>query len=141
PVEGQIEFRHRTFHDFLTARAIVKNVRIDSLLKEAVDEQWHDIIILATGVASLTEAERLLRGLLKLAQTEGLLRGLFERVSRSWAKQSGKYGESTQAEQRRYRLHALALACLETCVLLSPELRKEITQQAAVFFPPNDESE
>jgi hypothetical protein len=65
PIEGQIDFRHRTFQEFFTAQAITKGGEAPFLLEKAEDDQWRETITLAAGLLRPTEGARLLRGLLR----------------------------------------------------------------------------
>ena len=117
---GRIDFAHRTFQEYLAARAIVHTGEISFLLKQIEDDQWRETIILAAGLANRQQAEKLLKGLLVGGS----------RVAR-------RKSESEQAAaERRVKGQALALACLETCDDISRELRQEIVTQAQALFPP-----
>lgn len=67
PIEGQIEFRHRTFQDYLTALALATKRDIDQLANHAEDEQWHDIITLAAGKTEREDTDKLIEKILSLA--------------------------------------------------------------------------
>lgn len=114
PVVGRIDFTHRTFQEFLAAQRAVDEGNIGFLIESARSAEWRETIILATGLARPQERIKLLRGLIQ--------------NSRKW---------------KRHRHHQLllAVACLETCVELDPQVRDEVMREAAQLFPPNDADE
>lgn len=116
PVEGQVDFTHRTFQEFMAAQEAVNNGDIGVLIKNAHDDQWREMIILAAGLARPKECERLLRGIINK-------------------------GNRLKTEARRNRLHLLALACLETPVQIDPAVRAFVVDQAAPLFPPKNFNE
>lgn len=120
PVQGRIDFTHRTFQEFLAARQAIDEGHIDFLIQNAHDDQWRETIILAAGHASQRECEELIRGLVRRGN-ETLLDKVFKR---------------RKAKELRYKLHLLALACLETPVQIAPEVREYVVEQAAPLLPP-----
>jgi hypothetical protein len=116
PVEGRIDFAHRTFQEFLAAQGALEDTRVGELLNYARDDQWRETIVLAAGKAYPKDCEQLLRGLIEQGNTQ---------------------------EQRvdRHRYHLLAIACLETAVKVAPETRQYVLDQAAAIFPPRDMDE
>ena len=119
---GRIDFAHRTFQEYLAARAIVHTGEISFLLKQIEDDQWHETILLAAGLANRQQAEKLLKGLLAGGS----------RVARR------KSESEEAAAERRAKGQTLALACLETCDDISREMRQEIVAQAQALFPPSN---
>jgi hypothetical protein len=116
PVEGRIDFTHRTFQEVLAAKEALEQDSLGVLLQHADDDQWRETLIVAAGVARPRECEELLEELLKQGHE--------------------------MAEQRHY-LHLLAVACLETTVRLPPKskLRNQVLEQARTLLPPNDDDE
>lgn len=86
PAPGAVGFVHRTFQDYLGAKAAVEARDFGVLVKHAQDDQWHDVVQMAVGHARADERARLLRQLLKRAgQTRKLVpgpRGPPERIVR-----------------------------------------------------------
>ncbi|MER6014320.1 NACHT domain-containing protein [Streptomyces bluensis] len=64
PAEGVIDFVHRTFQDYLSARYAVEEGHIDVLASHADDPQWEDVIRMAVAHARPRERAHLLRELL-----------------------------------------------------------------------------
>jgi hypothetical protein len=110
PIAGRIDFVHRTFQEYLAARAILDVGDLGILIEHAHEDQWHEVVVMAAGHAGEAVRERLLRALLDRAEQE-------QPVSRD-------------------RLHLTALCCLETSPRLPVELRQEIEAQADRVIPP-----
>ena len=109
PVPGRIDFIHRTFQEYLAAREALDQNHINLLIRESVNDQWRETIILAAGLA-------------QSAQREALITGIIER------------GDAE--EVHRHRLHLLAAACLETSPRLGPELTESLRERLFALVPP-----
>jgi hypothetical protein len=123
PIEGRIDFTHRTFQEFLSAQAAARAGDIGVLIQKAEDDQWRETIVLASGMLRPRECEDLLRDLIaeeKLSQVKRLL----------------KLGDDTKLH--RYRSCALAVACLETIVEITPQLRFDVLKKVDNLFPPKN---
>ncbi|MBD2541005.1 NACHT domain-containing protein, partial [Coleofasciculus sp. FACHB-SPT36] len=114
PVMGQIDFAHRTFQEYLAAKAAVEDYSLDLLLQRATDDQWREAIIAAAGLGRATEKEKLLKALIEKGNTD---------------------------PDKKHYLHLLAVACLETVVEVDPTIRQEVLDNAKVLLPPKDEDE
>jgi archaellum biogenesis ATPase FlaH len=110
PVPGRVDFVHRTFQEYLAARAIVDAGDLGVLLQHAHDDLWHEVVVLAVGYAGEATREELLSGLLALAEDAPV--------------------------DKSDRLHLVALACLETAPQVSAQPRREIEQRTARLLPP-----
>ncbi|MCF3180948.1 NACHT domain-containing protein [Streptomyces polychromogenes] len=109
PVKGSVDFVHRTFQDYLGAKAAVESRDFGVLVRNAQDDTWDDVVRMAVGHARPDERTRILRGLLKRADK---VKGV------------------------RSRLVLLAAACLEHAPELDPALRREIEDRTAELLPP-----
>ncbi|MFF8919450.1 NACHT domain-containing protein [Streptomyces sp. NPDC015032] len=109
PSADSMDFIHRTFQDYLGAKAAVEGLDFDFLIANAHLDQWEDVIRMAVAHARPTERTRLLTGLIRR-----------DDVSR--------HGMN--------RLHLLAAACLEHATELDPAVRMEVQQRAAALIPP-----
>lgn len=109
PATGSIDFVHRTFQDYLGARAAVEERDFDLLLRHAHLDQWEDVMRMAVAHARPDERARLLRGLMERGDRE---------------------------PEHRKRLHLLAMACLEHAAKLDPRVRAEVERRAACLIPP-----
>ncbi|WP_415948185.1 NACHT domain-containing protein [Streptomyces sp. KLOTTS4A1] len=111
PAADSVMFVHRTFQDYLGARACVEERDFDLLLGQAHQDQWEDVLRMAVAHARPAERAR-------------LLSGLTERGDNSAA-----FGS---------RLHLLAMACLEHAPKLDPGVRAEVEERAARLIPPRN---
>ncbi|WP_438294539.1 NACHT domain-containing protein [Streptomyces sp. HUAS TT7] len=116
PMPGAIGFVHRTFQDYLGAKAAVEERDFGVLVRNAHDDTWDDVVRMAVGHARVDERARLLRQLLRRAD---------------------------HAPRLRHRLVLLAAACLEHAPELDPAVRAEVEERAREPMPPRtwDEAE
>ncbi|MGW8768035.1 NACHT domain-containing protein [Streptomyces sp. NPDC055815] len=116
PTADTVDFVHRTFQDYLAAKALVDRWDIGVLVRHAADDQWEDVIRMAVGHARPRECEEILRGLL---------------------------AEASSAEDRHDQLRILMVAAtaLESATEVSPDVRDEITARTAALIPPHSEDE
>ncbi len=64
PAADRIDFVHRTFQEYLAARAAVHENAIGELVRNAGDVQWREVVVLAAGQANRPQATQLIQGLL-----------------------------------------------------------------------------
>ncbi|MFD5506815.1 NACHT domain-containing protein [Streptomyces sp. NPDC127051] len=114
PAADTIDFVHRTFQDFLGAKAAIEARDIPLLVRNAHDDQWEDVVRMAIAHARPHERTTLLRRLV---------------------------ARGDRAHKHRTRLHLLATACLEHATELDPEVRQEVEQRAKALVPPRGEEE
>jgi hypothetical protein len=112
PVVGRIDFVHKTFQEYLGARAAVNADDTGVLAANAHDDQWREVVLLAVGHA-------------RPQQTEELLRAILAQADKS-------------PDDNRYVLEALAMACLQYAPSVAPELRDELRRRAAYLVPPKN---
>ncbi|WP_149824216.1 NACHT domain-containing protein [Streptomyces tailanensis] len=109
PVPGYVDFVHRTFQDYLGAKAAVESRDFGVLVRNAHDDQWDDVVRMAVGHARVEERGRLLRQLLRRAD---------------------------KVRRYRERLVLLAAASLEHAPELGPDVRREVEERTAELVPP-----
>ncbi|NGO71738.1 NACHT domain-containing protein, partial [Streptomyces boncukensis] len=114
PAAGRVDFVHRTFQDYLGARAAVEERDFDLLVQHAHVDQWEDVLRMAVAHARPDERGRLLRGLVERGDGE---------------------------PQYRTRLHLLAMACLEHATKLDPAVRSAVEDRARELIPPRSADE
>lgn len=114
PIEGRIDFTHRTFQEFLAAYAAVDEADIGLLVKNAHDDQWREVIIVAAGLAAKPAREELIQKL--------ILRGDNE-------------------PSYRHQIHLLAVSCLESTVELGQLIRNELQMRLKNLVPPKNRAE
>nr|WP_237450343.1 NACHT domain-containing protein [Nocardiopsis alba] len=109
PAVDRVSFLHRTFEEYLAAKAFVEEDSLPLLVRHAHDDQWHEVLVMAAGHASP-------------AQREELVAGLLERADR--------------VKSHRDRLLLAAFACLETSPQLARRLREEVEEKVRSILPP-----
>ncbi|MFD6288735.1 NACHT domain-containing protein [Streptomyces sp. NPDC060205] len=108
-VPGYVDFVHRTFLDYLAAKAAVEARDFGVLVRNAHDDQWDDVVRMAVGHARVEERGRLLKQLLRRAD---------------------------KVQRHRQRLTLLAAASLEHAPELDPAIRSEVETRTAELMPP-----
>ncbi|WP_425828437.1 NACHT domain-containing protein [Streptomyces fractus] len=111
PAPGAVDFIHRTFQDYLGAKAVLEDRDFGMLVRHAHMDQWEDVVQMA--VAQADHKGR-----------ADLLMRLSDRGKR----------EKDVTVQARIRL--LALASLEQATRLEPAVRQTIETEAASMLPP-----
>ncbi|MFD4831122.1 NACHT domain-containing protein [Streptomyces uncialis] len=116
PSPGAVTFVHRTFQDYLGARAAVEAWDIGLLTGHAADDQWEDVIRMAIAHARPRERAELLDGMLSA-------------------------GDALPEGRERNRVHLMAGACLEHATELDPAVRARVAERVnALIPPPNPEA-
>ncbi|MEU6129993.1 NACHT domain-containing protein [Saccharopolyspora sp. NPDC047091] len=110
PAVGRIDFVHRTFQEFLTARESVDDGNVGLLIDKASSDQWREVVIMAAGLFHRRERSELLSGILDLA----------DRVDGRIAR----------------RLRLLAATCRESVHDLEPEVLARLDDCIGTLVPP-----
>ncbi|MFF5703990.1 NACHT domain-containing protein [Streptomyces sp. NPDC012794] len=116
PAPGTVDFVHRTFQDFLGARAAVEDGDFGLLTARAADDQWEDVIRMAVALARPAERVTVFRDLLAL-------------------------GDGSTDRRVQARVYLLAAACLEHATTLAPDVRAEVESRTATLIPPRNQEE
>jgi hypothetical protein len=111
PVEGQTDFVHRSFQEYLAAKEAVESDDIGVLVDHAYTDLWSDVIVLAAGHAPAPKRAE-------------LLGQLVDRASRA------------PSAAVRDALRLVAVASLESSPELDPELRSRIQDAVVSLLPP-----
>jgi len=111
PVTGQIDFTHRTFQEFLAAKAASDEMDTGILVANAHNDQWREVIILASGLSTKQMREELIKGLIVRGDTD---------------------------KQHRYQIHLLAVSCLETSLELGKDVITEVEKCLSQLVPPKN---
>jgi transcriptional regulator with XRE-family HTH domain len=114
PTMDTIDFIHRTFQDYLGAKAAIEAHDFPLLVNNAHDDQWEDVIRMAVAHARPAESADLLRRLVKRGDAEG---------------------------EHRSRLHLLAAASLQYATEIDPDARRLVEQRARHLMPPRSREE
>jgi hypothetical protein len=113
PVVGRIDFVHKTFQEYLAARAAVAADDTGILAAFADNDQWREVVLMAVSHARPQQIDTILRDILAGADKD-------------------------RDYQRRYGLEALAIACLQYAPSVAPDLREAIQRRAANLVPPRN---
>ncbi|MFG2623360.1 NACHT domain-containing protein [Streptomyces sp. NPDC048473] len=111
PAPGAVDFVHRTFLDYLGAKAAVEARDFGVLVRNAHDDQWDDVVQMAVGHARVDERAVLLSKLLHRSEEE---------------------------PEHRHRLVLLAAASLDHAPELHPGVRSEVQARTEELLPPLD---
>jgi energy-coupling factor transporter ATP-binding protein EcfA2 len=114
PVLGRVDFVHRTFQEYLTAKEAVEDQVVDVLVTRAHLDQWWETIVMAVGHATPERRAALLGGVLDRADTE--------------------------AKHCR-RLRLLAAACLDTAQVIDPTVTGRVEAAVEALLPPRGKNE
>lgn len=114
PSTDTIDFVHRTFQDFLGAKAAVEALDLPLIARHSHDAQWEDVVRMAVAHARPDERAVLLESLVSRADRE---------------------------PDHRKRLTLLALACLRHATELPAGTREKVQSRAALLLPPTTREE
>ncbi|MFE7044506.1 NACHT domain-containing protein [Streptomyces atratus] len=114
PTMDTIDFVHRTFQDYLGAKAAIEAHDFPLLVNNAHDDQWEDVIRMAVAHARPAESADLLHRLIERGDTE---------------------------DGHRSRLHLLAAASLQYATEIDPDARRLVEQRARILMPPRSQEE
>jgi hypothetical protein len=110
PTAGHVDFVHRTFQEYLSALALIRTDSIGEILVKAVDSQWREVVILASGLGNMKQTSELLHGLLSPHRRKDL----------------------------RYEHCLLAVACLDEIIDATPEVLSRVEQVIPELLPPRN---
>ncbi|HZG02325.1 MAG TPA: NACHT domain-containing protein [Streptomyces sp.] len=116
PVAGQVDFVHRTFQDYLAAKALVEARDFPWLVDNAHRTELEDVVRMAVAHARPDERARILDGLVAA-------------------------GDRDRNPARTDRRRLLALACLEHATELDPAVRDRVRSAVASLLPPHGTSQ
>ncbi|WP_405487168.1 NACHT domain-containing protein [Streptomyces sp. NBC_00096] len=116
PAPGTVDFVHRTFQDFLGARAAVEEGDFGLLASHAADDQWEDVIRMAVALARPRERVAFFGDLLAI-------------------------GDHAGDQRTGFRVYLLAAACLEHATTLEPSVRAAVEARTRHVIPPRGDIE
>lgn len=108
------EFIHRTFLEFLAAVAAIDERGIRFLVSQSDDEKWHEVIVLAAGLADYQGRSELVQWLIEK-------------------------GDKNRRQGAMYYL--LAASCLDNTVEINPDIASVVATRVATLIPPTNENE
>ncbi len=109
PVKDRVDFAHRTFQEFMAAKAAIDEGDIGVLLSNATISQWREVVALGAGLARPAERLKLIKSLVELGD---------------------------RARSGGPRLYLLAAASLEASVNIDRGLQAEVGRRIGKLFPP-----
>ncbi|MFJ9891083.1 NACHT domain-containing protein [Streptomyces sp. NPDC091287] len=112
PALGAVDFVHRTFQDYLGAKAAVEDRDFGVLVRHAHADQWDDVVQMAVGHARPDERASLLTALLERAEAEPV---------------------------HEHRLILLAAASLAHAPELDPGVRQRVEARTEGLLPPDSQ--
>lgn len=116
PAHDRVDFVHRTFQDYLGAKAAVEEGDFPLLLDHAHRPQREDVVRMAVALGRPAERARVLRGLL-----------------------DGRPDSVDEASARRYVYSTLlAASCLDQATTVDPEVRQRVVDATSGLVPPRD---
>lgn len=101
---------HRTFQEYLASKALIRTDNVGELVRNASDDQWREVVILASGQGITRQTTQLLHGLL----------------------------DAALPARSRYHRRLLAVACLDEIRDADPAVLAEIDQVIPELLPPRD---
>lgn len=110
PAPGAVGFVHRTFQDYLGAKAAVEARDFGVLVRHAHEDQWDDVVQMAVGHARPDERASLLTALLERADGE---------------------------PEHGHRLVLLAAGSLAHAPELDPAVREDVEERTGRLLPPD----
>jgi NACHT domain len=110
PAEDQVDFVHRTFQEYLAAKALIRTDNVGEIVKNATDDQWREVVVIAAGLGITRQTTDLLRGLLR----------------------------PTWRGNGRYRRRLLAVACLDEIRNADPGVLADVNRIIPELLPPHD---
>ncbi len=112
PVAGTIDFAHRTFQEYLAAKALVYEGDIGILVQQARNDQWREVVLMASGLASKRVREELILRLIGQGETE---------------------------KEYRSRLYLLAAACAQESVeQVGQNVKLQVERRLEALIPPRN---
>ena len=115
PMTDHIDFTHRTFQEFLTAKEVLHEDDIEFLVQHAHDDQWREVVLLASGLAQKKKREDLIDKLI---------------------------GQGDTDRAHRVQLFLLAATCLEASPEeLRSNLKLLVQKRLSTFLPPKNMEE
>lgn len=111
PADSAVAFIHRTFQDFLGAKAMLEERDMGMLINNAHLDEWEDVVQMA-----VAQGDHI--------QRAAILTGLTERA------------DQARESAVRDRLRLLALASLELATRIEPEVVRTVRDRAGRMLPP-----
>ncbi|MFE0251159.1 NACHT domain-containing protein [Streptomyces sp. NPDC059010] len=108
--DNAIEFIHRTFQDFLAAKEFHESGYVLELLNQAGNEIWRDVIVMAVGHATRTDAQLLIERLVQ-------------------------FGDVVEGRHEKWYFHVLAAQCATSLLSLDAALMEVVRGRVRALMP------
>lgn len=109
PAAGRVDFVHRTFQEYLTAREAADRADVGMLVEKAHLDTWRETVVMAAGHANAVTRHELIGSILDRADAE---------------------------PGHRRHLRLLAASCLETVDALDPRVLRRVHDAIDALVPP-----
>ncbi|MEU2156468.1 NACHT domain-containing protein [Streptomyces sp. NPDC019396] len=116
PTTDSVDFAHRTFQDYLAAKAVIDDWHIGLLAQHAADDQWEDVIRMAVAHARPRECAEIFTELMKKA-------------------------DAAPDRATQLRILVVAAAAMEQATEIAPAIREELLGRTAEVIPPRTREE
>jgi hypothetical protein len=114
PVQGRVDFVHRTFQEYLAGKQAAEEHLIDFLVRNAHLDQWWETVVMGAGHATVPLRTNLLNSLLD---------------------------EAERRPRHARRLKLVAASCLDTAHTVTPEVIERVEHTLADLVPPKSKTE
>lgn len=111
PILGKFDFTHRSFQEYLAAKAALDQSDISTLLQNAENDLWREVIVLAVGSAGEKVCQEIINGLIDKGDANPKI---------------------------KHKLHLLANACIEIALELPPDVRAKMQLKIKQILPPKN---
>ncbi|MDP9642021.1 hypothetical protein J2S53_001966 [Actinopolyspora lacussalsi] len=115
PVDGRVDFVHRTFQEYLAAAEAAEEQDTGMLIERAHKDQWRETVIMAAGLLNRKDSAELVEGILDKAE------------------------QSENRNKRKLRL--VAASCRESLHELSPKTSERLDANIRELVPPRKSEE
>lgn len=109
PVVGRVNFIHKTFQEYLSAKKAISNNDIGILIEKCESDHWREVIVLSAGHSNMEQRDKLINGLID-------------------------YAKNRDCNEKKIKF--LALACMETSPQLSQKTEEMLHDVSISLFPP-----
>ncbi len=113
PTTGHIDFVHKSFQEYLAAKALISTDNVGELISNADNHQWEQVVVFSAGQGNIRQISDLLNGLLNKHNTGKMLR----------------------------RARLLAVACMGETRGLNPDVLNKLNQVTSKLVPPRSVEE
>ncbi|WP_292993348.1 NACHT domain-containing protein [Nitrosomonas sp.] len=111
PTTGSVDFIHKTFQEYLTAKHIAAEDLTKVLSEKALDDYWIEVIVLFSSLSNNHQTDLLISEILRMSEIN---------------------------TDDRHKLLILAASCAAEASFISPEILKKVKDGIDSILPPNN---